>query len=70
MPKPKSDLVVPQDLNAVLLANGRARSLFAALTPSHKREYVKWIEGAKKDETRRKRIEKTVAMLLDRSGNA
>jgi uncharacterized protein YdeI (YjbR/CyaY-like superfamily) len=70
MPKAKSNLVLPQDLKAVLLANGHARSLFAALAPSHKRDYLKWIEGAKKDETRRKRIEKTVAMLLDRNRNA
>ncbi|HPN33519.1 MAG TPA: YdeI/OmpD-associated family protein [bacterium] len=33
---------------------------------AHQKEYVRWITEAKKLETRQKRLNKTVEMLLDR----
>jgi len=32
---------------------------------SHKREYIEWITEAKKDETRRRRLEQAVAMMAE-----
>jgi len=40
-----------------------ARARFYALPPSHQREYVKWIEEAKKPLTRQRRIDETVRKL-------
>jgi uncharacterized protein YdeI (YjbR/CyaY-like superfamily) len=37
--------------------------LFATLSYSHKKEYVDWIESAKKPETRASRIEKAITMI-------
>ncbi|HEX3728664.1 MAG TPA: YdeI/OmpD-associated family protein [Opitutaceae bacterium] len=45
----------PPDLAAVLKKAGLAE-FFADCTPSHRREYLKWIGEAKKPETRAKRI--------------
>lgn len=36
---------------------------FESLAYSHRKEYVRWIEEAKKQETREKRISKAIAML-------
>jgi uncharacterized protein YdeI (YjbR/CyaY-like superfamily) len=40
-----------------------AREKFTNLSFSHQREYVRWITGAKKEETRRKRLQEAVDMI-------
>lgn len=54
---------VPEDLAAALKRSPRAGRTFDGLSFTHRREYVEWITGAKKEETRRRRIEKAVGML-------
>jgi Bacteriocin-protection, YdeI or OmpD-Associated/Domain of unknown function (DUF1905) len=56
---------VPHDLVVGLGRNHEAEDAFAGLSYTHRKEYVRWIEAAKRDETRRKRVEKTVAMLCE-----
>ena len=58
-------LVIPPDLAAALAANGRAKELFEAFSPSSKRGILQWIKTAKRAETRQKRIEKTAAMAAE-----
>ncbi|HKY22152.1 MAG TPA: YdeI/OmpD-associated family protein [Vicinamibacterales bacterium] len=41
----------------------RAWKFFETLPPSHKRAYVAWIDSAKRDETRRKRLGEAVVKL-------
>lgn len=36
---------------------------FCGLPPSHRREYLDWVDGAKKQETQQRRIAKMVEML-------
>ena len=60
------DVVVPDDLRAALAKDETSRAYFDELPYSHRKEYVDWIVGAKRDETRRRRIEKTAAMLRER----
>jgi bifunctional DNA-binding transcriptional regulator/antitoxin component of YhaV-PrlF toxin-antitoxin module len=50
---------------AEALAAGGVRDEFEALSFTHRREYVRWIEGAKRDETRERRLAKAVEMLRD-----
>jgi hypothetical protein len=57
---------VPPDLSRALGRNPAAAAAFAALAPSHKREYVGFVTEAKKPETRARRIEQTVAALARR----
>ncbi|WP_019909092.1 YdeI/OmpD-associated family protein [Paenibacillus sp. HW567] len=57
-------LPVPEDLLEALKKNEGAESFFAALAPSHRKEYITWITGAKREETRASRIVQTVEKLL------
>ncbi|HAV77707.1 MAG TPA: antitermination protein NusB [Anaerolineae bacterium] len=56
-------LEVPKDLVKELKKDKNAKAFFDKLSYSHQREYVLWINGAKKDETRQRRIVKTIEML-------
>jgi uncharacterized protein YdeI (YjbR/CyaY-like superfamily) len=56
-------IVIPKDLRAALSRHPALDSLFSSLPDSHQREYVNWITGAKRPETRKARIEKTLRML-------
>jgi len=55
-------VTVPADLAAALDAAGRSAA-FDALSYSHQREYVDWIEEAKRADTRARRIAKTVEQI-------
>ena len=54
---------VPQDIRKVLAQNPKAQTIFNKLSYSHKREYVNWVNGAKKMKTKEKRLSKLVKML-------
>jgi hypothetical protein len=54
---------VPDDLRAALDGDDEARSVFESLSYSHRKEYADWIVEAKRDETRRRRITKTLERL-------
>ncbi len=57
------EVALPADLAAALATEAEARAFFDALAPSHRKEWVRWIEEAKTTDTRAKRIEKTAAAL-------
>jgi uncharacterized protein YdeI (YjbR/CyaY-like superfamily) len=54
---------VPPDLKKVFKTEKEAKNLFEKLSYTHRREYVMWINEAKKEETRQNRIVKTIEML-------
>jgi uncharacterized protein YdeI (YjbR/CyaY-like superfamily) len=56
---------VPDDLTRALHKNAKARAVFAAFSPSHKREYVEWIVEAKTPETRLRRLETALGWMGD-----
>jgi hypothetical protein len=56
---------VPRDLREALRAGG-ADAAFAKLSFTHRREYVEWIEEAKRPATRERRIAETVSRVLDK----
>lgn len=62
------DAEVPADLAAALEAAPEAKTFFESLSYSRKRRYLLQIEGAKKPETRRRRVADTVAKLADGIG--
>lgn len=57
--KEKQELTVPDDLAAALRA-GRQSDNFARFPYSHRKEYINWINEAKTEATRAKRIATTV----------
>ena len=66
MSNEQRELPVPHDLQIELNDDPAAAEAFAALPRSHRREYVDWIVGARRAETRASRIEKTLAMLVQK----
>ncbi len=54
---------VPDDLKQALAGDPEAAAFFAALSYTHQKEYVGWIVEAKREETRRARIQRTLEML-------
>lgn len=56
------DLEVPADLAEALADNQKAYDNFMAFSSSSKKIIVYWIEEAKRTETRKNRIEKTVSL--------
>jgi hypothetical protein len=56
---------VPADLRAALRADERATTAFAALSFTHRREYVDWVEEAKRPDTRARRIAATVERVRE-----
>jgi hypothetical protein len=57
---------VPPDLAQALKANPAASAFFRQLAYSHRKEYVRWIEEAKRAETRKARVKKALEMLGNR----
>ena len=58
-------LEVPKDLVEALAKDKEARVRFDKMSYSNKKEYVDWIESAKREETRARRIEKALTMIAD-----
>ncbi len=64
-PVEKKELIVPKDLASALSKNKAAKAAFDKFSYSHKREYVQWIEEAKTEATRNKRLATTVELLSE-----
>ncbi|HEX8334754.1 MAG TPA: YdeI/OmpD-associated family protein [Segetibacter sp.] len=60
----KKLVVPPTELEKMFTRHKKAREFFQALSFTNQKEYVSWIEGAKRDETRSRRLEATVEKLL------
>jgi hypothetical protein len=54
---------VPPDLRAALAGRPEALGFFESLAYTHRKEYVSWIEEAKREQTRADRIARAVEML-------
>ncbi|HTJ12258.1 MAG TPA: YdeI/OmpD-associated family protein [Dinghuibacter sp.] len=54
---------VPQDLEHVFTLHPKAKDFFDTLPYSHKREYIRWITDAKRDDTRKRRLDATLEKL-------
>jgi uncharacterized protein YdeI (YjbR/CyaY-like superfamily) len=57
------EVEVPEALATALGGDEDARAAFESLPFTHRKEYAQWIAGAKRDETRERRVEKALAML-------
>ena len=54
----------PEDLGWALDYDQRAKAIFEKLPYSHRKEYVTWIESARKRETRARRVEQAIEMMI------
>jgi len=59
----KKELVIPSYVRDAFKANQKALENFNKLAFSYKRNYVGWIDSAKKEETRKRRLEEAIKLL-------
>lgn len=57
------ELQLPSELMAALSADQAARTAFEGLSFSHRREYAEWVAGAKREQTRARRVAETMDRL-------
>ena len=57
------EVQVPEDFQKLLEEHPEAEGLFARLSYTHQKEYVLWIEEAKREETRKARMAKAINLL-------
>jgi hypothetical protein len=56
---------IPQDAQQVLAQNPQALAAFQKLSYTHQKEYVSWIESAKRGATRQRRLAKMAGMVVE-----
>jgi uncharacterized protein YdeI (YjbR/CyaY-like superfamily) len=56
---------VPADVAGALRADAEVHAIFEAMRPSCQKEYVAWVEEAKRPETRARRVEKLAERVLE-----
>ncbi len=61
----KKDLVISDYFKKALAKNKKAKVVFESFSYSQQKEYVEWVTEAKTDETRLKRMTKTLAQLAE-----
>jgi ribosomal 50S subunit-recycling heat shock protein len=54
---------LPPDFKKALAAAPTASAFFKKLSYTHRKEYAHWITGAKREETRKSRLDKAIPML-------
>ena len=57
------EVEVPQALAAALALDAEAYANFERLAYTHRKEYARWIEEAKRDETRQRRVAEALELL-------
>lgn len=55
---------VPAELQALFNVNPKAEEFYNTLSYNNRKEYARWITSAKKQETKDRRLEKSIEMLL------
>ena len=60
-------IIVPEDVEKQF-KKAKVLAYFDSIAFSHRKEYIQWIESAKKVETRTKRIEQAIEKLMDKQG--
>lgn len=53
---PEAEPKVPADLKKAVFASSAARALWQAISPMNRHDWVRWVEAAKKPETRVRRV--------------
>ena len=59
----QEEVAIPKDLKDALRRNKKAQANFERFAPSYRKRYLIWVSGAKKAETRKRRIEEAVILI-------
>lgn len=63
--RPRPPAQLPDDLAAALKKNRKAAAAFAAFIPSQQREYIEWIDEARRGETRIRCLAQTIEWVAE-----
>lgn len=66
--QPRTEAEMPEYLAGALAENPRARKAFDAFSPSKRREYIEWLDGAKTEATRAKRLATALEWIAEGKG--
>ncbi len=58
-------VIIPKDLQELLDLNPNLKVFFQTLSYTHQKEYVQWIEDAKRETTRIRRLNKTIELMKE-----
>jgi len=61
--RPQISLDIPPEFAKALARNKKAKENFDRLAPSYRRHYIGWITVAKRPETKKRRIDESIALL-------
>lgn len=64
----RQGVAIPPLLKEAFTTNPKFKEAFNKLTPGKQREYADYIGDAKRDETKQKRLEKSIPMIFDGQG--
>lgn len=64
--KTTKEVIIPEELSAVLESDAEAAAFFESLTDGYKRGYCDWVGGAKQEATRHTRAGKALIMLQNK----
>ncbi|MEO6701558.1 MAG: YdeI/OmpD-associated family protein [Jatrophihabitantaceae bacterium] len=56
---------LPRALAEALTADAAAKAAFDVLAPSHRKEFARWVDEAKREQTTLSRVEQTLQMLRE-----
>lgn len=68
VPPRKKSFVIPDELKQAMLEDEVLKKSFESFSHSHKREFAEYIGEAKRAETRQKRLEKVIGMIVENTG--
>ena len=60
----RANFAMPPELNLRLKRNSKAATFFATLAPSYQRQYIAWIATAKRKETKMRRVDEAIELLM------
>jgi uncharacterized protein YdeI (YjbR/CyaY-like superfamily) len=61
--RPQISYEIPEELKRALKKNSRAKAFFEQLAPTYRRHYIAWIQVAKRQETKNRRVKEAIASM-------
>lgn len=61
--RPQIPMKISKELESALAINKKAKNFFDQLAPSYQKQFISWIETAKRQETKDRRIKESISLL-------
>ncbi len=64
-PTTKKDVIIPDEMLAIIKKNKKAFAIFEAFSPSNQRDYIDWYNEAKTAATKEKRLKQAIEWMAE-----